>query len=291
MDKSKIAFFDSGVGGLTVYKEVKKLLPNEDYLYFGDTINMPYGEKTQKELIEIARKIFDFFAEREVKAVVMACNTTSAMTYDVLKNDYDFKIYPIIQSVAKVISKLPIEHLGVFATPATINSHAYAREINKLNPSLEVTEISCPAWVRIVEENRLNQPQSLLQIKERVEEMLTHNPQKIVLGCTHYPYLKGIIKQFYPEENLIDPSKYFAEFIKEDLTANPNGNEKQYSATSASLTREPRVAALSHTPLKSLDSETFSGSEHFYVSSNPENFMAASKLFCELSETPELVKL
>ena len=260
MDKSstaKIAFFDSGVGGLTVYKEVKKLLPNEDYLYFGDTINMPYGEKSQEELIEIARKIFDFFAEREVKAVVMACNTTSAMTYDVLKNDYDFKIYPIIQSVAKVISKLPIEHLGVFATPATINSHAYAREINKLNPSLEVTEISCPAWVRIVEENRLNQPQSLLQIKERVEEMLTHNPQKIVLGCTHYPYLKGIIKQFYPEENLIDPSKYFAEFIKEDLAANPNGK----------------------------------GSEHFYVSSNPENFMAASKLFCELTEKPELVKL
>ena len=260
MDKSstaKIAFFDSGVGGLTVYKEVKKLLPNEDYLYFGDTINMPYGEKTQEELIEIARKIFDFFAEREVKAVVMACNTTSAMTYDVLKNDYDFKIYPIIQSVAKVISKLPIEHLGVFATPATINSHAYAREINKLNPSLEVTEISCPAWVRIVEENRLNQPQSLLQIKERVEEMLTHNPQKIVLGCTHYPYLKGIIKQFYPEENLIAPSKYFAEFIKEDLAANPNGK----------------------------------GSEHFYVSSNPENFMAASKLFCELTEKPELVKL
>ncbi len=260
MDKNstaKIAFFDSGVGGLTVYKEVKKLLPNEDYLYFGDTVNMPYGEKTQEELIEIARKIFDFFAQRKVKAVVMACNTTSAMTYDVLKNDYDFKIYPIIQSVAKVISKLPIEHLGVFATPATINSHAYAREINKLNPSLKVTEISCPAWVRIVEENRLNQPQSLIQIKERVEEMLTHDPQKIVLGCTHYPYLKGIIKQFYPEENLIDPSKYFAEFIKEDLGANPNG----------------------------------SGSEKFYVSSNPENFMAASKLFCDLTELPELVKL
>lgn len=262
MDKSDIstkpvAFFDSGVGGLTVYKEVKKLLPNEDYLYFGDTINMPYGEKTQDELIKIARKIFDFFAAKEVKAVVMACNTTSAMTYETLKDDYDFKIYPIIQSVAKVISKLPIEHLGVFATPATINSHAYAREINKLNPSLEVTEISCPAWVRIVEENRLNQPQSLLQIKERVNEMIAHKPQRIVLGCTHYPYLTGIIKQFYPEKDLIDPAKYFAQFIKEDLVANTTGN----------------------------------GSEHFYVSSNPENFMAASKLFCELNELPELVKL
>lgn len=251
-----IAFFDSGVGGLTVYKEVKKLLPNEDYLYFGDTINMPYGEKTQEELLQIARKIFDFFAAKGVKAVIMACNTTSAMTYEILKDDYDFKIYPIIQSVAKVISKLPIERLGVFATPATINSHAYAREINKLNPELKITEISCPAWVRIVEENRLNQPQSLLQIKERVEEMHTYNPEKIILGCTHYPYLTGIIKQFYPEKDLIDPAKYFAQFIKEDLVANPNG----------------------------------AGTEHFYVSSNPENFMAASKLFCELKELPELVK-
>lgn len=265
MDKNKknfpIAFFDSGVGGLTVYKEVKKLLPNENYLYFGDTLNMPYGEKTQNELVDIARKIFDFFASLEVKAVVMACNTTSAMTYDILKNDYDFKIYPIIQSVAKVISALPIEHLGVFATPATINSHAYAKEINKLNPSLKVTEISCPAWVRIVEENRLNQPQSLIQIKEKLDEMLTFQPDKIVLGCTHYPYLKSIIKQFYPEQNLIDPSKYFAQFIENDLQASGIVNNSAC------------------------------GSEKFFVSSNPENFKTASKLFCELSNLPELIEL
>lgn len=266
MDKSDkknlpIAFFDSGVGGLTVYKEVKKLLPHEDFLYFGDTINMPYGEKTQEELINIARKIFDFFAVKGVKAVVMACNTTSAMTYETLKDDYEFKIYPIIQSVAKVMSTLAIERLGVFATPATINSHAYAKAINKLNPSLKITEIACPAWVRIVEEHRLNQPQSLMQIKERVNEMLPYNPQKIILGCTHYPYLKDIIKQFYPETDLIDPSKHFAQYIKEDLTASGLLN---MSGTS---------------------------SEKFYVSSNPKNFMTASKLFCELNQTPELVAL
>lgn len=256
-----VAFFDSGVGGLTVYKEVKKLLPCEDFLYFGDTNNMPYGEKTKEELVEIARKIFDFFGARGVKAVVMACNTTSAMTYETLKNDYDFKIYPIIQSVARVISGLAIERLGVFATPATINSHAYAREINKLNPSMKITEIACPAWVRIVEEHRLNQPQSLLQIKEKVDEMLVHAPEKIILGCTHYPYLRDIIKQFYPEKDLIDPSQFFAEFIKNDLS----------------------MAGLLNT-----DGH---GSEKFYVSSNPENFMTASKLFCELKEPPELVRL
>lgn len=259
--KNPIAFFDSGVGGLTVYKEVKKLLPNENYLYFGDTVNMPYGEKSQDELIKIAQKIFDFFATQGVKAVVMACNTTSAMTYDVLKNDYDFEIYPIIQSVAKVISELPINRLGVFATPATINSHAYAREINKLNPNITVSEISCPQWVRIVEENRLNQPQSLLQIEERVNEMLIHKPQKIILGCTHYPYLKEIISRFYASENLLDPSKSFAEFIKNNLET------------------------------KGLLNNSGMGTEHFYVSSNPENFKEASKLFCQLQNLPELIKL
>lgn len=269
MDKSEtsgesnkpIAFFDSGVGGLTVYKEVKKILPKESYIYYGDTINMPYGEKTQDELVEIARKIFDFFAQKEVKAVVMACNTTSAMTYDELKDDYNFKIYPIIQSVAKVISKFPIKQLGVFATPATINSHAYSREINKLNSEVNITEISCPSWVRIVEEHRLNQPQSLIQVKEKLDEIKIYNPEKIILGCTHYPYLKDIIKQFYPEKDLIDPSKYFAEFIKKDLSKN------------------------------NLLKENGELSETFYVSSNPANFKMASKLFCELKELPKLVTL
>ena len=256
-----IAFFDSGVGGLTVYKQVKALLPNENYLYFGDTVNMPYGEKTKDELVEIARKIFDFFAEKKVKAVVMACNTTSAMTYDVLKNDYDFKIFPIIQSVAKVLSSLPLKRLGVFATPATINSHAYAREINKLNIDIKVSEIACPAWVRIVEDNKRNQPQSILQVKEKIDEMLLHNPERIVLGCTHYPYLVEIIKQFYPEEKLVDPSRAFANYIKEALAT------------------------------EGLLSSSVVGSEKFYVSSNPENFMEASKLFCELQSLPELVNI
>ena len=256
-----IAFFDSGVGGLTVYKEVKQLLPNENFLYFGDTLNMPYGEKSPQELIEIARKIFNFFEKQNVKAVIMACNTTSAITYEVLKNNYNFKIYPIIQSVAKVISNLSIKNIGVFATPATINSHAYSREINKLNSTMNITEIACPNWVRIVEENRINQPQSLEQIKEKAQEMLKTNPEKIILGCTHYPYLTKVLGQFFNEENLIDPSKAFAQFIKNDLE------------------------------LCGLLNNTNSHSEKFYVSSNPENFKIASKLFCELKELPELIKL
>ena len=256
--QAPIAFFDSGVGGLTVYKEVKKLLPSENYLYFGDTENMPYGEKTKEELVEIARKIFDFFAKRSVKAVVMACNTTSATVYDKLKNDYDFKIYPIIQSVAKIFAEFPISRLGVFATPATINSHAYSHEINKINAGMMIKEIACPEWVRIVEDNKVYQPQTILQVREKMDEMGDFEPEKIILGCTHYPYLSEVLGQFYDVKNLIDPSKYFAKFIADDLgdLLNENG-----------------------------------GSEKFFVSSNPENFRTAAKLFYELNELPELVKL
>ena len=128
-----MAFFDSGVGGLTVFEKVKRLLPNENTLYFGDTKNMPYGEKTEEQLIEYADKIFKFFETQNAKAVIMACNTTSA-TYEKLKDNYNFKIYPIIQSVCSTIAgQNNIKKLGVIATPATINSHAYSREIAKYN--------------------------------------------------------------------------------------------------------------------------------------------------------------
>lgn len=255
-----IAFFDSGVGGLTVYEKMKNLLPNENYMYFGDTKNMPYGEKTEEQLIEYAKKIFDFFEEKNVKAVVMACNTTSAITYEKLKDSYGYKIYPIIQSVSSVIAKSNYKKIGVFATHATINSHAYSREIKKYNTNTEVYEIACPEWVRIVEENKQNQPQSLLQVEEKLEEMSVHNPEKIILGCTHYPYLIDLLNKFMPRDKFIDPAVSFAKFIKDDL-------EKDGL----------------------LNNNKIGGFEEFYVSSSPENFQASGRLFYDVKELPILV--
>ena len=259
-DNRPIAFFDSGVGGLTVFAKVKKLLPNENYLYFGDTKNMPYGEKTEAQLIEFADKIFRFFETKNAKAVVMACNTTSAITYEKLKNNYNFKIYPIIQTVCSTLAKLDgINSLGVIATPATINSHAYLKGIAKYNKNINVYELPAPNWVRIVEEHRIHQPQSIEQIKEILEIMEQNNPDKIVLACTHYPYLLDVLKKFMPEDKFIDPALYFAQNIKEDLEKNNLlGKEHTY--------------------------------EKFYVSSNPENFKIASELFYKLDKLPELVQ-
>ena len=253
-----IAFFDSGVGGLTVYAKLKKLLPDENLIYFGDTKHMPYGEKTKEELLEYADKIFEFFLKKDAKAVVMACNTTSSVIYDTIKNKYDLKIYPIIQSAAGIIAKLPAKKIGVFATHATVNSNVYKNEIHKHNSNMEVIQIACPEWVRIVEENRLNQPQSILQVEEKLNEMLKFKPEKIILGCTHYPYLIDILAKFAPKEMFIDPAAYFAQYIKDDLTKNH-------------LT------------------EIADGSEEIYVSANPEAFQQSAKMFYEINKLPQLV--
>lgn len=258
-DNRPIAFFDSGVGGLTVFAKVKKLLPNENYLYFGDTKNMPYGEKSEKQLIEFADRIFKFFEKQNAKAVVMACNTTSAITYEKLKDNYNFKIYPIIQTVCSTLAGLDgVKSLGVIATPATINSHAYSKGIAKYNKDMKVYELAAPNWVRIVEEHRIHQPQSIEQIKKILEVMKENNPDKIVLACTHYPYLLDVLKKFLPEDKYIDPAIFFAQSIKNDLEKNNL------------LGKEPTY-------------------ERFYVSSDPENFKIASELFYKLDILPELV--
>ena len=260
-DNRPIAFFDSGVGGLTVFSKVKKLLPNENYLYFGDTKNMPYGEKTEDELICFADRIFRFFEKQNAKAVVMACNTSSAVTYEKLKNNYNFKIYPIIQSVCESLANLDgVKNLGIIATPATINSHAYSKGVKKYNSDMNIFELAAPEWVRIVEEHRINDPQSQIQIKNILNIMAENQPDKIVLACTHYPYLLDVLKKYMPAETFIDPSVFFAQNIKKDLTKNSLlGDKFEY--------------------------------EKFFVSSNPENFKVASELFYKLDKLPELTNL
>ena len=260
MKNKPIAIFDSGVGGLTVYEKLKSLLPNENYIYFGDLKNSPYGQKSKQQLLDITSNIFNYFKKADVKAVVMACNTTSANVYDEYKNSFDYKIYPIIQTCAKVISELQIKKLGVFATSATISSGAYKREINKHNPNIEVFEMSCPGWVQIVEENKQQDTESIRFVKEKLDEMLKNKPDKIILGCTHYPFLLDVLSMFAPKDMFIDPSEFFAQYIKSDLEGSNLINET-------------------------------SGSERFLVSANPKEFQQAAKMFYELKNIPEIVNM
>ena len=257
---SPIAFFDSGVGGLTVLNKVKAILPNENFVYYGDTLHMPYGEKTKEELLEFSSKIFEFFESLECKAVVMACNTTSSVIYNEVADKYGFKLYPIVQSVSSILSNLPVNKLGIFATRATIESKAYEREISKYNSDIQVFGKYCPHWVHIVEENSATTEESISIIKADLDSMLECSPDKIVLGCTHYPFLLDVLSSFASKELFIDPAIAFAQYIKTDLTLSGLLNDSDDVKT-----------------------------ERFYVSSNPEQFKASAKMFYELNSLPELL--
>ena len=220
---------------------------------------MPYGEKTKEQLVEYSSNAFKFFEKKNVKAVVMACNTTSAVVYDELKDKFSFKLYPLIQSVTKVFGASSAKRIGVFATPATINSHAYSKWINKYNPNVEVIEISCPEWVKIVENNQIDTIAAEKSVKEKMEQILKYNPDKIVLGCTHYPYLISQLSKFIPEDMFINPSNIYVNYIKTDLSDNNllnNLNKK--------------------------------GKDEFYVTANSKKFTNAGKRFYNVDNVIEV---
>ena len=259
-NNSPIGFFDSGVGGLTVLNKVKKILPNESFIFYGDTLHVPYGDKTKAQLLSFSKDILSFFEKKGCKAVVMACNTTSSVIYDDIKDKYPFILYPVVQSVAKILSSLPVERLGVFATKATIESGAYQKEIAKYNRQMQVFGQFCPSWVHFVEENIINEELSIKVIKSDLDKMLLNHPQKIVLGCTHYPFLKDVLSSLHSEIEYIDPAIYLADYIKKDLT------EKHL-----------------------LHDENSNRYEEFYVSSNPGQFKESSKMFFDLDKEPEIL--
>lgn len=258
INSKPIGFFDSGIGGLSVYSKFRKKMPNEDTYYFGDLIHLPYGNKSKDELISYAQNILNFYKSKDVKAVIIACNTSSAQAYEAIKNDYNFKIYPIIQSCASVISQLPIKKIGIFATQATVNSKVYTRELKKHRPDSEVFEIACPDWVEIVESGDVGSEKSLKNVKKHLDEMMPFNPDKIILGCTHYPYLLNDIEKLAPKNLFIDPADIFVEFISKDMAELKNNKSNN-------------------------------GFEEFYVSAEPESFVNNAKLFYNVKKLPQVI--
>lgn len=257
---SPIGFFDSGVGGLSVLARFRKTLPGENIIYYGDTIHLPYGNKSQEELIGYAKNILNFMQSKSVKAVVIACNTSSAQAYDKIKDMYPFPIYPIIQTCAKGIGVNNYKRLGVFATEATVKSGKYTEELQKYNSNIQVKELASKNWVGIVEGVGDNIHEDIKNIKYELEEMLKFEPDKIILGCTHYPYLMNEFIKYAPKELFIDPADVFVKYIKHDLNT---------------------LNLLNH-------SKTI-GSEEFYVSSNPKEFVENAKIFYDVKNLPIIV--
>ena len=203
-----IGLFDSGVGGLSVLKAITENGIKDNFIYFGDTKNVPYGTKTKEEILSYTKDIIEFFIKKGAGCAIMACNTSSALVYEDLRENFSdkIKIYPLIQYAAPFF-KNENQTIGIIATSATVKSHAYTKEITKINPGANIVEVECQKFVEIVEKRLYNSPLSLKYIEEKVEYLKKAKCKKVVLGCTHFPYLVPVFKKFAPDIEFIDPAK------------------------------------------------------------------------------------
>ena len=198
---SPIGVFDSGLGGLTVLKSLKKILPNESFIYFGDTAHVPYGTKSAERVILYSQLIMDFFLKHKTKAVVIACNTASAVAFQHLKRIYDIPLFDVITpSVEYSMNITKTRKIGVIGTYSTIQSNAYQRVFKNLGDTCNVQEISCPLFVPIIEEGWADS-----SIARDIAEIYLHNFSNsdidtLILGCTHYPIMANTIQTFLPSQ-------------------------------------------------------------------------------------------
>ena len=215
-----IGVFDSGIGGLTVLKEIRKVLPNEKIYYFGDTARVPYGEKTKELIIRYSKEIVEFLLEKDVSAIVVACNTATALALKELKEIFKIRIIGVIDAGARTaINTTKNGKIGVIGTKATINSEKYTEEIKLFNAEAEVFQKACPLFVPAVEEGILN-GKLVNQIIKTYLDDFNEKIDTLILGCTHYPLLKEAISKIYPNIKIVDPAKETALDLKEILKEN-----------------------------------------------------------------------
>jgi glutamate racemase len=203
---ARIGVFDSGVGGLTVLQEIYRQLPNESVLYFGDTARVPYGNRSAAEILTFTRETLDWMGQNRVKMAIMACNTSSALALEAVRGEYDFPILGVILPGARAAA-LQGRRIGVIATPATVNSNAYLQAIREANPRTQVWQAACPEFVPLIESNRLTDPYTLAIAKKYLQPLLDRSIDTLVYGCTHYPHLEPVLRQFVPHSvRFINPA-------------------------------------------------------------------------------------
>ena len=228
MDNRPIGIFDSGVGGLTVVKQVMNVLENENIIYFGDTARLPYGSKSKETITRFSKQIVRFLNTKNVKAIIIACNTVSSNCIEELKNMFDVPIFGVvIPGVFEAIKSTKNKRVGVIGTVSTINTNAYKNLINKYDKSIKIFSKACPLFVPLVEEGWTNNEISKLTIKKYLNELLSNDIDSIVLGCTHYPFLKDCIQKIVGKDiKLVDPARATAIDVKNFLIKNNITNNK-----------------------------------------------------------------
>jgi len=261
-NKSKaIGIFDSGIGGLTVLKEICKELPNEGTVYLGDTARVPYGIRSPETVTRYSLENTKFLFSKEVKMIVVACNTASSVSLEAIRNSAPVPFVGVIEPGAKAaVSATENKKIGIIGTEATIKSNSYARAIMKIDNSIEVFGMACPLFVPLVEEGWTEGKIAEMTAREYLKEIKRKDIDTLVLGCTHYPLLKGILSEVMGESvSLIDSAIETAREIERIL-----GDLSLLNTSGGSIIRE------------------------FYVTDSPDKFKTIGERF--LGEPIEHIK-
>ena len=224
MDTRPIGVFDSGLGGLTVLSELHKIMPNENYIYFGDTAHLPYGSKSKSTIIQYSKNIVSYLINQNVKMIVIACGTASSLAFDELKKSFDI---PIIDVITPTAEQIKSKNIGIIATNSTIKSNVWKKEILKHNKYANITPIACPLFVPIVEEGLIKTQISHDAIDHYLKPLCSSKVTSLILGCTHYPILIDDIADYLPKSiKLINMNTNCASKTKEYLKKHDLLNEQ-----------------------------------------------------------------
>lgn len=230
-----IGIFDSGYGGLTILREIRKIMPQYDYLYLGDNARTPYGTRSFDVVYEFTIQAVRYLFKQGCHLVILACNTASAKAlrtiqqYDLPSLAPNRRVLGVIRPTVEVAGDISkSHHVGIMATPGTVRSKTYELEIAKLFPNFQVTSEACPMWVPLVENEEYNTPGADYFVKKHIDNLLQQDPQidSVILGCTHYPLLRDKIRQWMPDNiHIIEQGNYVAQSLKDYLSRHQNMSE------------------------------------------------------------------
>ena len=252
LKNAPVGVFDSGVGGLTVMREIMRQIPNESIIYFGDTARVPYGNKSKETVTRFSRQIVHFLKSHQVKTIVVACNTASAYALDELEKECDIPIMGVVKPGAKAaVEATRNGKIGVIATEATIGSGIYSHYIKELKSSATIYGKACPLFVPLVEEGLWEDPVTEEIARRYLAELIDNDIDTLILGCTHYPLIRSTVRKVIGEQvTLVNPAYETAIELRRVLADNgllreaaPKHGENQYQFYVSDMAEKFKVFA------------------------------------------------